>query len=179
MGLCLWTAATNGPIFHPPDDIWIWKATVEWYWQGKTEELGENLSQCHFAHLKSHIDLGANLGFRGERTPTNRLSHGTAYTRFKKMCFCRSYIPVQTATMFICCRNTSVAIANKYQHSAYTYIYFRCTFKHYINARLGRYMPVYRTETYFCSWISYRHFSIYTICIYLFFPFYGISLFHF
>jgi hypothetical protein len=23
-------------------------AMVECYWQGKTEELGENLSQCHF-----------------------------------------------------------------------------------------------------------------------------------
>jgi hypothetical protein len=21
--------------------IWVWRATVEWYWQGKTEELGE------------------------------------------------------------------------------------------------------------------------------------------
>jgi hypothetical protein len=39
--LCLWTAAINGPILHPPDDIWVWRATVGWYWQGKTEELGE------------------------------------------------------------------------------------------------------------------------------------------
>jgi hypothetical protein len=37
----LWTAATNGPVFHLPDDIWVWRATVEWYWQGKTEELEE------------------------------------------------------------------------------------------------------------------------------------------
>jgi hypothetical protein len=36
----LWTAATNGPIIDTLDDIWIWKATVEWYWQGKTKELG-------------------------------------------------------------------------------------------------------------------------------------------
>jgi hypothetical protein len=38
-------------------------APVEWNWQGKTEELrekpknsGKNLSQCHFVHLKSHMD---------------------------------------------------------------------------------------------------------------------------
>jgi hypothetical protein len=24
-----------------PDDMWVWRTTVDWYWQGKTEELGE------------------------------------------------------------------------------------------------------------------------------------------
>jgi hypothetical protein len=28
-------------ILHIPQMIWVWRATVEWYWQGKTEELGE------------------------------------------------------------------------------------------------------------------------------------------
>jgi hypothetical protein len=42
VGLCLWTAATNGPTVHPPGDILVWTATAEWYWQGKIEELGEN-----------------------------------------------------------------------------------------------------------------------------------------
>jgi hypothetical protein len=37
---CLWTAAAKGPIVHSQDDIWLCRATVEWYWQGKTEELG-------------------------------------------------------------------------------------------------------------------------------------------
>jgi hypothetical protein len=35
--LRLWTAATN---VHPPDDV-SWRAAVEWYWQGKTEDLGK------------------------------------------------------------------------------------------------------------------------------------------
>jgi hypothetical protein len=33
--LCLWTATINGPIVHPPDNIWVCRAPVEWYWQEK------------------------------------------------------------------------------------------------------------------------------------------------
>jgi hypothetical protein len=25
MKLCLWILSTNGPIVHPPDDIWAWE----------------------------------------------------------------------------------------------------------------------------------------------------------
>lgn len=38
--LCLWSAATNGPIAYPRDNTW-WRATVEWYWQVKTKRIGE------------------------------------------------------------------------------------------------------------------------------------------
>jgi hypothetical protein len=34
--LCLWTA-----VVHSLGDICVWWATFEWYWQRKTEELGE------------------------------------------------------------------------------------------------------------------------------------------
>jgi hypothetical protein len=36
--LYLWTAATNGPIVHPPGDIWVWKTVVEWYQQRKAPD---------------------------------------------------------------------------------------------------------------------------------------------
>jgi hypothetical protein len=29
MRLCLWTATTNGPIVHPPGDIWAWKTMLD------------------------------------------------------------------------------------------------------------------------------------------------------
>jgi hypothetical protein len=29
------------PIVHPPTDTWVWRTTVEWYLQGKSEDLGK------------------------------------------------------------------------------------------------------------------------------------------
>jgi hypothetical protein len=78
--LCLWTTTTNGPNIYQPDDvydIWVWRDTVEWYWEGMTEQHGKNLSQCYFH--QPQVLHGREQGHLGERPATNRLSHGTAY----------------------------------------------------------------------------------------------------
>jgi hypothetical protein len=52
---------------------------VEWLAE-ETEVLGENLSQCRFAHHKPHMTWqGENPGCRGRKRATNRLSYGTTY----------------------------------------------------------------------------------------------------
>jgi hypothetical protein len=60
-----------------PDDN-EYGALVKWYWQGKTEELGE---KCPSATLSTTnptwIDMDANPGFRGERPAIKCLCHGT------------------------------------------------------------------------------------------------------
>jgi hypothetical protein len=53
---------------------------MEQWWNdifaGETEVLGENLPSA--TTNPTWIDPGANPGLRGERSATNRLSHGTA-----------------------------------------------------------------------------------------------------
>jgi hypothetical protein len=54
-----------------------YEASVEWYWQGKTEGLGENPVPVPICPQIPHWnELDANPGFRGEKPATNRLNYG-------------------------------------------------------------------------------------------------------
>jgi hypothetical protein len=67
-------------------DIWVWRATVEWYWQGKTEELGEKPVPVPL--WPTQIPHGARTpGLCSERLAINRLSHGTTYVDLSHMKF--------------------------------------------------------------------------------------------
>jgi hypothetical protein len=55
---------------------------VEWYWQGKTEGLGEKPVPVPLCPPQIPLDCpGREPGRRGERPATNRLSYGTDHTR--------------------------------------------------------------------------------------------------
>jgi hypothetical protein len=63
--------------------IYEYGATVQWYWQNKTEELGKNPSTATLCITNPTWtdpgeNPGENPGLRADRTKTNRLSHGTA-----------------------------------------------------------------------------------------------------
>jgi hypothetical protein len=71
-----------------PDGTWVWIATVEWYWQGNTEELGEKKT-CHSATFLPHptwTDLGANLGLRGENTKVNSIIYSKECAHIRRQC---------------------------------------------------------------------------------------------
>jgi hypothetical protein len=66
--LCLWTAATNRPVVHSRDDIWVWTAMVEWY----LDRTKPNNSE------KKPVAVPFCPGPSRERRAVKRLSHGTA-----------------------------------------------------------------------------------------------------
>jgi hypothetical protein len=56
MSLCLWTAATNLPIFIPPGCIWVCRAMMEG--QGETEDLGEKPVPVSLGHFLPSLITG-------------------------------------------------------------------------------------------------------------------------
>jgi hypothetical protein len=64
-----------------PRLIWVWRATVEWCWQGKTRELGNKPVPVPLCPTQIPHGLpGANPGLCCERPATNRLSHSHSVT---------------------------------------------------------------------------------------------------
>jgi hypothetical protein len=57
------------------------KQTMERGLAGEIEVLGENLPQCHLCAPQISYDLTSNLGRRGGKPETNRLSYDTALER--------------------------------------------------------------------------------------------------
>jgi hypothetical protein len=52
--------------------------SVKWELAGETEVLGENVTQCHFVHNKSHMTwAGLEPGPPTWKPAINRLSYGT------------------------------------------------------------------------------------------------------
>jgi hypothetical protein len=74
----LWKWASNRLFVHPPNDV---RVNMEQHWndtdRGKLKHSERNLSQHHFVHHKSHMDLGVNLGPHSDKLATNCLSYGT------------------------------------------------------------------------------------------------------
>jgi hypothetical protein len=76
--ICLWTAATIGPTVCSLGDIRVWRATVERYWQSKTDELTQTWPSTTLSTTNpTWIDASINLGLCCEKLVSNHLSHGT------------------------------------------------------------------------------------------------------
>jgi hypothetical protein len=68
---CFWTSATSGSTVHPPDDIWVSRAMVEWYWQAKRKNSEKKPVQVPLfsSHIPRALSQGRNRAstVRGQR----------------------------------------------------------------------------------------------------------------
>jgi hypothetical protein len=74
---CLWTAATNGPIVHPPDNMSMKSHGGMILTEENRRNSGKTCLNATVSIIPTWTDPGANPRLRGERPATNRLSHGT------------------------------------------------------------------------------------------------------
>jgi hypothetical protein len=95
-------------IVHPPGDTWVWSTTVEWHWQGKTEELGEKPVPAPLC------SPGGSPGLRSERPTTNRLSHGTALPKMFTASIIKTFALMTEAVRI---SETPVSFYNTAQHN--------------------------------------------------------------
>jgi hypothetical protein len=100
MRRCIQTAATNGPIVHPPDNIWVWRATVEW------ETRRTRRKTCPSATMSTINSTwngaGANPGLCGERPASNHLSHDTVDSLSKNNNMARSSNLLKMTAFWVC-----------------------------------------------------------------------------
>jgi hypothetical protein len=70
----------------------------------ETEVLGENLPQRHFCPLQNPTwpDQGLNLGRRGEKPATNRLSYGAAHPFILQQLFIILYWQINCKFYIVC-----------------------------------------------------------------------------
>jgi hypothetical protein len=86
----LGTSATNWPTVPAPNGTWWSMYSSRWNdnWQGKPKYWEKNYPSATFSTIDHTLpDLGSNLGRRGGKPATNRLSYGSTY-------FPRNYNPV-------------------------------------------------------------------------------------
>jgi hypothetical protein len=82
--------------------IWVWRATVEWYWQGKNRRTRRQ--NCLIATLPITNPTWTNPGLRFERPAAEHLSHGAVQAQ------------VSSLTLLINCYEVSVNCPHLYHY---------------------------------------------------------------
>jgi hypothetical protein len=85
---CRWGETTSLNCGHKrvccssPSDTWAWRATVEWYWQGNTEELGQKSVPLQLCPLQ----IPHGLTWVWIRASTSRLTYNISIQKLMFVC---------------------------------------------------------------------------------------------
>jgi hypothetical protein len=94
-------------ILHTPPMIWVWRETVEWHWQGKTEELGEKPVPVPFCppQIPHGLSRARSRAFavRGRRLTTWTIARPAISLKFRNILFQAT----DDLAMLSCCVLTS------------------------------------------------------------------------